>query len=89
MRCINSYSPFSVHVYSVAQSCLTLCDPVDCTHQAPLSGEFSRKEYWSVVPLPTPGNVPNPGTEPMSLALVSDYFLRLEVKDVIKQFMYV
>ena len=30
-----------------------------------------------------------PGTEPMSLALVSDYFLRLEVKDVIKQFMYV
>ena len=30
----------------VAQSCLTLCDPRDCS-QAPLSMEFSRQEYWS------------------------------------------
>ena len=52
-------------------------------HQAPLSMEFSRKEYWSVLPLPTPG------TEPMSFALVSDYFLRLEeVKDGVKEFLY-
>ena len=58
-------------------------------HQASLSMEFSRKEHWSVLPLPTPGNVPNPGAEPMSLALVSDYFLRLEeVKDGIKEFIY-
>ena len=58
-------------------------------HQAPLSMEFSRKEYWSVLPLPTPGNLPNPGTEPMSFALVSDYFLRLEeVKDGVKEFIY-
>ena len=33
---------------SVAQSCLTLCDPTDCrAHQAPLSMESSREEYWS------------------------------------------
>ena len=32
---------------SVTQLCLTLCDPVDCTHQDPLSMRFSRQEYWS------------------------------------------
>ena len=30
--------------------------------------EFSRQEYWSVLPFPPPGNFPNPGMEPMSLA---------------------
>ena len=38
----------------VAQSCPTLCDPVDCVaHQAPPSMGFSRQEYWSGVPLPS------------------------------------
>ena len=37
----------------VAQSCLTLSDPVDCSPQAPLSMGFSRQEYWSGVPLPS------------------------------------
>ena len=35
--------------------------------QAPLSMGFSRQEYWSGLPCPPPGNLPNPGTEPMSL----------------------
>ena len=35
----------------VAQSCLTLHDPRDCSLQAPLSMGFSRQEYWSGVPL--------------------------------------
>jgi len=30
--------------------------------------EFSRQEYWSELPLPSPGDLPNPGIEPMSLA---------------------
>ena len=30
--------------------------------------EFSREEYWSKLPLPTPGDLPNPGIEPASLA---------------------
>ena len=38
----------------VAQSCLTLSDPMDCSYQAPLSMGFSRQEYWSGVPLPSP-----------------------------------
>ena len=38
----------------VAQSCLTLSDPMDCSLQAPPSTGFSRQEYWSGVPLPSP-----------------------------------
>ena len=38
----------------VAQSCLTLSDPMAAAHQAPLSIGFSRQEYWSGVPLPSP-----------------------------------
>ena len=36
------------------QSCPTLCDPIDGSHQAPPSMELSRQEYWSGVPLPSP-----------------------------------
>ena len=36
----------------VAQSCLTLCDPMDCGYQAPLSIGSSRQEYWSCRFLP-------------------------------------
>ena len=37
------------------QSCLTLCDSEAAAHQAPPSLGFSRQEYWSGVPLPSPG----------------------------------
>ena len=33
------------------------------THQAPLSTEFSTQEYWSVLPCPSPGDLPNPGID--------------------------
>ena len=36
-------------------------------HQAPLSTGFSRQEYWSKLPCPPPGDLPNPGIEPVSL----------------------
>ena len=35
---------------------------------APLSMEFPRQEHWSGLPFPTPGDLPDPGIEPMSLA---------------------
>ena len=35
-------------------------------HQAPLSMGFSRQEYWSGVPCPPPGDLPDPGIEPTS-----------------------
>ena len=50
-----------------AQSCPTLCDSVDCS-QVPLSMEFSRQEYWSELPFPPPRDLPDPGSEPSSLA---------------------
>ena len=45
--------------------------------QAPLPMEFSWQEYWSGVPFPTPGDLPNPGIEPTSLVspeMASRYF---------------
>ena len=49
----------------VNQSCLTLCDPMDCS-SPPLSLGFFRQEYWSGLPFPPPGDLPNPGSEPAS-----------------------
>ena len=49
-------------------SCVPLfATPWTVTPQAPLSMWFSRQEYWSGLPCSTPGDVSNPGTEPMSL----------------------
>ena len=42
--------------------------------QSPLSMEFCRQEYWSGLPFPSPGDLPNPGTEPKSPALQVDSF---------------
>ena len=57
----------------VAQSGPTLFDPINCVaHQAPLSMEFSRKEYWSGLPFPSPGDLPDPGIKPGSVALWAD-----------------
>ena len=53
----------------VSQSHPTLCDPMDCSHQAPLSMGFLRQEYWSGLPWPPPGDLPNPGIKPRSPAL--------------------
>ena len=41
--------------------------------QAPLSMEFSKQEYWSGLPFPSPGYLPNPGIEPGSPELQADY----------------
>ena len=41
--------------------------PWTIAHQAPLSMGFSRKEYWTGLPFPSPGDLPDPGIEPTSL----------------------
>ena len=58
----------------VAQSYKTFCDPMNkkLACQAPLSMEFSRQEYWSGLPFPSPGDIPNPGNEPRSPASQAD-----------------
>ena len=46
--------------------------PWTVAYQASPSMGFSRQEYWSVLPFPTPGDLPNPGIEPGSPALEAD-----------------
>ena len=57
-----------VCVRVVTQSCLTLVIPWTVAHQAPLSMGFSRQEYWSGFSFPPPGDLPDPGIKPLSLA---------------------
>ena len=57
----------------VAQSCPTLATPWTVACQAPLSMGFSKKEYWSGLRFPSPGDLPNPGTKPGSPAWQADY----------------
>ena len=54
-------------------SCVRLfVTPRTVACQAPLSVEFSRQEYWSGLPFPSPGNLPHPGIKPGSPALQAD-----------------
>ena len=63
----------------VAKSCPTLVTPWTVARQAPLSMEFSRQEYCSGLPFPSPGDFPDPGIEPGYPAFYSwMHFLRPE-----------
>ena len=51
--------------------------PMDCSPLSPLSMDFSRQEYWSVLPFPSAGDLPGPGIKPrspVSLALAGGFF---------------
>jgi len=56
---------------------------MDCSPPAFSAMEFSRQEYWSGLPFPTPGDLPNPVVEPGSLALQA-FFTCLQGKPVRK-----
>ena len=43
--------------------------PWTVAYQAPQSMRFSRQEYWSGLPFPSPGDLPNPGIKPVSPTL--------------------
>ena len=53
---------------SLVQLCLTIFDPWALAHKASLSTGFSRQEYWRELPFPSPGDLPDPRIEPVSLA---------------------
>ena len=55
----------------VAQSCPTLCNPME-PYQAPLSMGFPRQEYWSGLPFPSSGDLPDPRIKPRSPTLQAD-----------------
>ena len=73
---------FLFHLYSlkkiggggslVAKSCPTLATPWAVACQAPLSMGFSRQEYWSGLPFPSPGDLPDPGIKLGCPALQAD-----------------
>ena len=56
----------------VAKLCPTLVTSWTVACQAPLSMGFSKQEYWSVLPFPSPGDLPNPGIKPRSPVLQVD-----------------
>ena len=61
----NTPNAQSTYVCDQLLSCLQLFATPEA-HQAPLSMEFSRQEYWHGLPFPTPGDLPDPEIEPLS-----------------------
>ena len=56
-------------------SCFWLFEiPWTVAYQIPLPMEFSRQEYWSELPFPSPGDLPDPGMEPASLVSAGGFF---------------
>ena len=56
----------------VVQLNLTLCDPMDCSSPVSSVHGILQQEYWSGLPFPSPGGLPDPGIEPRSPALQAD-----------------
>ena len=50
----------------------TFCDSTDCSHQASMSMEFSRQEYWTGLLFPSSGDLPHPEMEFVSVAFQAD-----------------
>ena len=62
----------SLFLVLVTKFCPALVTPQTRAHQAPLSLGFPRQEYWSGLPLPSPGDLPDPGILIVSPALQAD-----------------
>ena len=62
---------YTVKVKSLSRVRL-FATPWTAAYQGPLSTGFSRQEYWSGLPFPSPGDLPNPGIKPRSPALQTD-----------------
>ena len=67
-----------IWVYVLTQSHLDLCESMDCVaRQASLSMGLPRQEYWNGLPLPSPGDLPDPGMKslsPVSPTLAGGFF---------------
>ena len=87
-RHLNTFLKENIHLWLDARPLMTVQQKVkllSCVrlfatawtvaHQAPPSLDLSRQEYWSRLPLPSPGDLPSPGIEPRSPALQADTLL--------------
>ena len=68
MTCPRKLTYGCTYFVMVANLCPTRVTPWTIAHQAPLPMGFSRQEHLSGLPFPTPGDLPNPGIELISLA---------------------
>ena len=64
--------PFVVVIVELSSHVQLFVIPWAVDLQAPLSMGFSRQEYWSGLPFPSPGDLPNSGIDPVSPALKAD-----------------
>ena len=67
----------------VTQSCPTLVTPWTAAHQTPLSMGFSRQEYWSQLPCPSPGDLPDPGIEPQVSCTAGRFFTNWAMREIL------
>ena len=76
------------NVLSCSIASNSFANPKTVAHRAPLSMGFLRQEYWSDLPFPFPGDLPNPGIEPMSpgsAALAGRFFTTMPLEILVHQ----
>ena len=78
-----SYSPgYKTHLLLFSRQVMSnsLVTPWTVDQQVPLSMGFPRQEYWSGLPFPSPGDLPDPGIEPASSALHAESLLLSQLR---------
>ena len=68
------YTPIIVVIVQSLRHVRLLCDPMDCSPLGFSVHRISRQEYWSILPFPSPGDLPGTRIEPMSPALAGGFF---------------
>ena len=75
---LGSFCLCGLHLFVVVVWLLShvqpFCSPMDCSPPGSSVLGFSQAEYWSGLPLPSPGDLPDAGVKPMSAALASGFF---------------
>ena len=71
---LRTSSKFGSSTCVCAQSRLTCCEPMDCSLPGSSVHDIFRQEYWSWLPFPIPGDLPDLGIKPLSPALAGRFF---------------
>ena len=81
LHCYHPESSYHHHLAWISYVCLLnhirLCDPVNCPPGSSMG--LSQQEYWSGLPFPPPGDLPDPGIEPAAPALAGRFFTTWEL----------